>query len=294
MSLYSNDSGKILIIDLSSVLHILKHAQKNVKTNELPSYIIHSFLFRLQYLVKQNRPDTIVFAVDSYSEMSKRRKIFPDYKRKRREEKKPEQIALDKIAYPQFSEIEKKILPKIGYVNIFKAPGLEADDVIASVCKDYKDNEIVIVTTDQDLYQLLTDTTCILNAQTAKFFTKADFKKKYGIDPIQWKKVKCFGCSTDGVPGLPGVGEKTIIKYLKGELKPHLQTYQKIKDPANYDLIMRNKKLVVLPFKGTPHFRINFENRATKKGLKFIGEKYNFMPLKKDFDYWYKVLGGRR
>lgn len=284
---------KILLIDLSAVLHILKHSNQTIKKNELSSYIIHSFLFRLQLIVKKVNPTVCVFATDTNPNDSKRRKLFPDYKKKRQTNKTQKQIELDSIAYPQFTEIEKKLLPLLGYKNIFKAQGLEADDIIAKICKDNPNSEIFIVSNDQDLYQLLTNTVCILNAKSLKFYTKNHFIKEYTIEPFQWKKVKSVGgCRTDGVPGIPGIGEKTIIKYINGELKPHLQSYQRIKDPNNFDLIMRNKKLTVLPFEGTPSYKIDFENKPTKKGIQKVGEKYNFLPIKKDFKYWCKTLRG--
>jgi len=243
--------------------------------------------------MRKVRPTVCVFAKDSHNEQAERRKIFPDYKIKRTKEKKPEQIVLDDIAYPQFTEVEENILPMLGYTNIFKTPGLEADDVIASVCKNNPSCEIIIVTTDEDMYQLLTNTVCILNARRSKYFTKQDFIEKYGIEPIDWKKVKSVGgCRTDEVPGIPGIGEKTIIKYLRQELPSHHKTYQKIKNKKYFDLIQRNKKLVILPFQGTPTYEINFNNRPTKKGIKRVGEEYDFLPIKKDFNYWYKALRG--
>lgn len=287
--------NRILLIDSSAVLHNLKHSHdlKRLKQNEKSTYIIFNFLFRLQFLMRKINPTVCVFARDSHSEQSERRKIFPEYKLKRTKEKKPEQIKLDEISYPQFTEIEEKILPTLGYTNIFKAPGLEADDIIASVCKNNPFCEIIIVTTDEDMYQLLTNTVCILNAKRIKYFTKQDFIKKYGIQPNDWKKVKSVsGCKTDEVPGIPGIGEKTIIKYLKQELPSHHKTYQKIKDPKYFNMIQRNKKLVILPFKGTPNYEIDFMNKPSKKGIQKVGDKYNFLPIKKDFKYWCKTLRG--
>lgn len=284
---------RILLLDNSAVMHVLKHSTdiKRLKTNELHTYIIHNYLFRLQFLIKKVKPSICVFARDSRK--SKRQIILPEYKQKRKQNKKPEQIKLDKIAYPQFSEIEKKLLPMLGYKNIFITNGLEADDIIASICKTNKNSEIFIVTTDEDLYQLLSNTTCILNARSSKIFTRHDFIKKYKIEPKDWKKVKSVaGCKSDNVPGLKGVGEKTIINYLLGSLPEHHQTYKRIKDPANFDLIMRNKKLVCLPFKDTPTYDIDFQNIPTKKGIKKVGDYYNFSPIQKDFKFWCKILRG--
>lgn len=284
---------RILLLDNSAVMHVLKHAidYKRLKKNELSSYIIINYLFRLQFLMKKAKPSVCVFARDSRT--SKRQKILPEYKQKRKQNKKPEQIEHDKIAYPQFTEIETVLLPLLGYKNIFISKGLEADDIIAKICKENKYSEIIIVTTDEDLYQLLSNTVCILNAKTNKFFTKQDFIKKYGIQPNDWKKVKSVaGCKSDNVPGIVGVGEKTVINYLTGNLPNHYKTYQKIKDKKNVPLVLRNKKLVCLPFEGTPSFNIDFQNVPTRKGIQKAGDRYNFSPIKKDFKHWVKVLRG--
>lgn len=287
--------NRILLIDNSAVLHILKHANdfNRLKNNEKSTYIIFNFLFRLQFLIKKVKPTVCVFARDSHTAKSKRRIIYPNYKIKRQKEKKPEQIALDNFAYPQFTEVEEYVLPKLGYTNIFKVPGLEADDIIASVCKSNPSSEIIIVTTDEDMYQLLTNTVCILNAKRIKYFTKQDFIKKYGIQPNDWKKVKAVaGCKTDEIPGIPGIGEKTIIKYLRRELPTHHKTYQKIKDKKYFNLIQRNKKLVILPFEGTPTFEIDFENKPTRKGIQIVGDKYKFLPIQQNIKQWCKILRG--
>lgn len=286
--------NRILLFDNSTIMHVLKHATdyKRLKKNEVSSYIIFNYLFRLQFLLRKIKPTVCVFALDSRE--SKRKKIFPDYKIKRKTRTKTsDEIKLDKIAYPQFTEIEEKVLPMLGFTNIFRTNGLEADDIIAKICKDNPQTDIFIVSNDEDLYQLLTDTICIINSRTNKFFTKQKFIDTYGIQPNDWKKIKAVGgCTSDEVPGIPGVGVKTIIKYLRKELPEHHKTYQKIKSKEYNSLILRNKKLVCLPFKGTPKYEIDFQNRPTKKGIKKVGEKYNFLPIQKDFKFWCETLRG--
>jgi DNA polymerase-1 len=286
--------NKILLFDNSALMHVLKHSTdiKRLKKNELDTYIIFNFLFRLQLLMRKIKPSVCIFARDSRT--SKRQKIYPEYKQKRKtREKSQKEIELDRIAYPQFTEIEEKVIPLLGYKNIFQTNGLEADDIIASVCKHNKSSDIVIVSNDEDLYQLLTNTTCILNARSNKVITRQNFIKKYGIEPNDWKKVKAVGgCVSDNVVGLPGVAEKTVINYLLGNLPEHYKTHQKIKSKEYNSVILRNKKLVCLPFKGTPVYEIDFQNVPTKKGIKKVGEKYNFLPIKKDFKFWCKTLRG--
>jgi len=226
---------RILLVDTSSILHAVKHSGiKQLRNRDKPTYIMFGFLLKLQQLVKMSNTNVTVFACDSNPKYSVRKKLYPAYKEKRNtKEKSKEDQELDALAFPQFTTVEKHILPGIGYNNIFSTKGLEADDIIGRICKTYANCEIVIVTTDQDMYQCLSDTICILNPRNMQYFTKAKFIKKYGIIPKMWKRVKALsGCSSDGVKGVPGVGEATALKYIKGTLPSHHKTFKKIRSKA--------------------------------------------------------------
>ncbi len=285
---------RILLLDSSSVLHIVKHQNKKIRKKDQSSYIMMGFLLKLQSMVKKTRSDVVAFARDSHPDNSIRKKIYPSYKEKRsdKETKTEEQLALDAIAYPQFKTVEEQILPALGYMNIFRTDKLEADDIIGSICKSYNNCEIVIVTTDQDMYQCLTDTTCILNPKTMQYFSKANFIKKYDICPDMWKRVKAIGgCSSDGVAGVPGVAEKTALKFVKGELPSHYKTYEAIKSEAGRKIINRNKSLVILPFRGTPKYSL-VEDRISKIRLHNVAKQYGFMPIVTDLENWTRILKG--
>lgn len=282
--------NRILIIDCNAVLHSVKFslAKHRLSNNEKPTFVIYGFLLKLQFLLRKTRANVIVYALDSST--SKRKEIYNIYKEKRVKNKSDEQIALDEISYPQFAQVTNFVLPTIGYKNIFGAEGFEADDVIGSICKKYKDEEIVICTTDQDMYQLLTDNVCMFDSRKNNWYTKKDFKKEYGIEPKMWKRVKAIGgCSSDNVEGVPGVGEKTVIKYITGNLPTHHKTYQAIKSKKGRKIINRNKSLVILPFKGTPEFIIR-QDWLTQSGLERVCEKYGFDSIISDWRSWVNIL----
>jgi 5'-3' exonuclease len=232
-----------------------------------------------------------VFACDSSK--SKRKKIYPKYKENRKE-KTEEQIKLDSIAFPQFDALKNDVLPKIGYKNIFEVKGLEADDIISRICLDYSDDEIKIVTRDNDIWQCITKNVSIMDPKTHNLLTEFKFKQQYGISPKQWKKVKQLaGCKGDNVEGIQGVGNPTAIKYLKGELKKvtakgePTKVYKRIKEGKK--LIKFNKKLVVLPFKNTPHFTLKPDHLNASK-FKLICKKYNFKSILSMIDEWNSAL----
>ena len=281
---------RILIIDLNAVLHSVKFslAKHRLSHKEKPTFIIYGFLLKLQFLLRKTNANVVVYATDSNT--SKRKEIYSLYKEKRLNNKTEEQIALDEISYPQFEQVINYVVPTIGYRNIFGADGFEADDVIARVCKSYKNEEIVICSTDQDLYQLLTDNVCMFDSRKNVWYTKRDFVREYAIEPKMWKRVKAIGgCSSDNVEGIPGVGEKTVIKFLNGDLPKHHQTYQSIVSKEGKKIINRNKSLVILPFRDTPEFRI-MPDRPTEQGLIRVCSKYGFESIIDDLRSWRKSL----
>ena len=92
----------------------------------------------------------------------------------------------------------------------------EADDVIASYCKKYKDKyDIVIVTADKDYYQLLDDNVKMYHLGKKEEYTKESFFKEYKIQPKQWVDVGALmGDTGDTIMGVKGIGEDTALKMI--------------------------------------------------------------------------------
>jgi len=211
--------------------------------------VVFGFFNQLIKIAEKIDPDQFVFFWDS--KHSKRKEILPTYKEKRRQNLTEEEELEWKIAFAQFTQLRRKILPQIGFNNNFLQKGYESDDLLAQYVfsKNYDDQEKYIITADDDLLQLLNHCK-IYNPAKDAVTTEEKFEKEYGINPKNWGLVKQIaGCSSDNVPGIENVGEKTAIKYIRGELKRTHKTYEKIKNSE--EVIERNKELVVLPFKGT-------------------------------------------
>ena len=283
---------RLLIVDTSALLHQSRFALSAVEmtANGEDTAVIYAFLIKLKYILNAVWPQNVVFAIDSRTSL--RKEIFPEYKARRRE-KTEKQLEFDQKTYPQFDIVINEVLPTIGYTNIFEQEGYEADDIIASICRDYyKKYEIVIASNDNDLYQLLRPNIVIYNIAKNSYFTYLNYKKKYEIPVKYWKRVKVYGgCSSDGVPGIRipdstrNVGEKTAIKYLKGEIPEHYKVYKAFKHPMNKPIIKRNKKLVILPFKGVNSFDIKL-TRLDRDGLVSVCKKYEFNSILRTIREW--------
>lgn len=207
------------------------------------------------------------------------------YKSTRRRKKLTDEEEADMVGFKaQVKRLKKDYLPRVGY-QVFYSKGYEADDVIASLTEllvfknatvDNPDR-IVIVSADKDLYQLLRPNVTMFNPNKDREFTHRDFVDEYGIGPKAWATVKAMaGCSTDDIPGIPGVGEKTAIKFLRAELPKTSNAYRLIR--AGASLVPKNLRFVKLPFEGCPQFSVS-SGRPDEKELNAVYKELGFTTL---------------
>lgn len=241
----------IVVIDTESIIWNTFHT-----VQYSPNYIVSSFLEYLFMLQHKFSADRIVFACDSTHSL--RRELFSGYKCKRNK-KKQEYTADEKAAHQyriqQTKLLKTHVLPKLGFTNVFEVKGYEGDDIVASVVQANLDDFVTIVGRDNDLYQLLSPNCRMFDTYNRTIIDEEVFFDKYGIYPDMWADVKGIaGCATDEVPGVPGIGPDRAIKYLLNKMKPTSTLYKRI--VSSQDVIELTRKLVVLPFEGTPTFTL--------------------------------------
>jgi 5'-3' exonuclease len=254
--------------------------------------IIFGFLNQIFQLANHFNYPRFIFAWDS--KKSYRKEICPDYKRK---DKKITQDLLELLdtSRPQFTTLRFQILPRIGFVNNFIQTGVEADDIIAmitkSILKPFEDHDqYVIVSVDNDLYQLLSPNVSMFNPKTKKLYTGDDFVKEFRIQPSDWPKVKALaGCDGDNVKGISGVGIKTAIKWFNGEFKEG-----KMADTISTlstKTYLKNLPLVILPHGRTTPIRL-FEDEFSFKCFEDVCMEYGLKSFLKKGNYekWKKML----
>lgn len=234
--------------------------------------IIFGFLRQIISIAIKFQPDQIAFCWDSRN--SKRKEILPEYKENRKKDRTEEEKESLSLVYAQFDEIRTAVLPMLGFSNIFMVDGFESDDIMANITSGKDPQKTIVITSDNDLLQLLDH--CSLYSVTKHQSTNKEiFQREYGIEPKDWAMVKAIaGCSTDNVPGIGGVGEKSAIAYLKGTLKGSRR--ESIDLFPN--IIERNIPLVTLPFQGCPTPRIR-NNDLTIAKYKIICKQYGMESL---------------
>lgn len=268
------NTAPVLIFDGHGLAYRAAYSTPGMSHNGEPTGVTFGVLSELLKLQAHFATDRIVFAFDCGPGL--REKVEPAYKANRRDREVDEEKKkfLDDLK-KEIQILGMIILPELGVNNVFLQDGYEGDDIVAAVAEQVKESgdEAFIVAEDKDLYQCLSSQVKIYHPRTKQAVTAEAFKKVYGIRPNKWPMVKAIsGCSGDNVKGVPGVGDATALKYVRGELDPKSKKFADIE--ASKDLIQRNLKLVGLPYEGCGSFDLceNTINKAKwKKVIKMIG-----------------------
>ena len=239
------------------------------------------------------KPKHIAFVWDSKKRA--RRLIYPEYKEQRGKVTGTTTMHMGEQDYEQMSQLRQVVLPMIGFKNVFMQIGYEADDIIASLVNNIEeetDHSVVIVTSDEDLYQVLSLGTSIYKLRSKELYTVDDFWMEYpGLAPCDWAMVKALaGCKTDDVEGLPGVGETTAYHYIMGNIKKTRGKDKIIESPLAEKLVDRNLRLVTLPFEGTDDYTMNYYEKRKKSGFLEMCNLYGFRSFEEKIEQWTTLL----
>lgn len=264
-----------LVLDCPNLCHRAFYTTGSLSYNGDATGVTYGFLVSLLSLIEEHATRDVIFCFDYGKGL--REKHCPEYKAARRQkerERPDDEKEARRGLRREIRRLRDEILPELGYRNIFYQKGYEADDLIARVCLMLSPpDEMVIVSSDKDLYQLISKDVSIWNPIKKIAYTLKSFTTEFGLLPIHWSTVKALsGCTSDGVEGIKGIGEKTAVKFLLGQLKETSKAHQNIAN--NEEIWRRNLPLVKLPYKGTKIPKIR-KNRAThdkwKKVLKSLG-----------------------
>lgn len=178
---------------------------------------ITGFIKSLKTLVADTKPDRIVVAWDGEGGSRRRRGIFADYKAGRKVRlNRVEDLETQDESFKSFGgQLKKleKILDCLGVLQV-RADDVEADDVIAFICKYVSpEDDKVVVSSDMDLIQLVDSKTTIYSPSKKKFISSPEVKESTGVLPENYIYIKALkGDRSDNVSGVGGIAEKTAVK----------------------------------------------------------------------------------
>lgn len=202
------DKKRLLLIDFNNVLYA--HYFTKQLTNSKGQHVqgIVGFMHRLKNLRDMFNPDYIVIARDLSRSKTFRRELYPAYKSTR----KP----TDNDAIFQVNETIR-LLSLMGY-PILAHEKYEADDIIGmcSALGTDLDMDVIIVSGDRDIYQLINDNTCVWSFRKEEIIDKHYMMEHYMLKPNQWVDLKILqGDPSDNIPGIPGIGNKTALELMR-------------------------------------------------------------------------------
>lgn len=275
----------ILFLDGNFLCHRARHTTGGLQHEGVPTGVAFGFIRDVQIMVDLHVVDTVVATFDGGGGI--RYTMSPSYKESRRTKiYTPEEEAANKAFTLEMQTLRKEILPDLGFRNIWRQRGYEGDDLIAAGVLRLEDavDEAIIVTADNDLWQCLRPNVRWWNPITKKTITYKSFKSEWGLEPACWAHVKAIaGCKGDDVKGVPGIGEKTAAKWLRGLLKENSKASLAI--DSQIHLHNANMKLVRLPLPGCDPPKIVPDDRTSRRsrdvmqrlGIRSAGRERGFI-----------------
>ena len=274
-------SEKIVLIDGHSILNRAFFGVPPLTNSEgLHTNAVYGFLNIMFKILDEEKPDYLTVAFDR-SEPTFRHQMFDAYKgtRKPMAQELREQVP-----------VMKEVLQAMG-IKIVEMPGYEADDLLGTIAgmAEVQGMDVSIISGDRDLLQLATEKVKIRIPKTKRTGTEiedyyaADVVERYQVTPKEFIDVKALmGDSSDNIPGVPGIGEKTatnlIVAYKSIEnAYAHLEEITPKRAKTNleehYDMAQMSKTLATIEV----HAPIEFDMEAAKLTDLYTPEAYVYM-----------------
>ena len=238
----SDDKKKLLLVDGHSILNRAFYGMPDLtNARGVHTGAVIGFLNILFSQLDELKPDYLAVAFDVHAPTF-RHDVYTEYKgtRKSMPDELREQVPL-----------MKKMLTAMDIV-IYEQAGLEADDILGTLAKkaEAQGMDVVLLSGDRDLLQIATEQITIRIPRTRQGQTQIDdFRtaqviEAYGVTPLQFIEVKALmGDSSDNIPGVPKVGEKTAIQLIRdfGSVDGVYEHIDEIKKPALHRNLAENE-----------------------------------------------------
>jgi DNA polymerase I len=206
------DAPELFLIDGNSLAYRAFFAlPESIGTSDgRPTNAIYGLASMLVKIIDEHHPDGVVVAWDAG--MSGREQTYDLYKANRKS--RPDLL---REQWPHLMPL----VEAFGYTNV-KVEGYEADDVIASMVRAAREQgiEVMVVTGDRDAYQLVADGVRVMSTSRGitetKIYDVAAVEERYGVPPeLITDMMGLRGDTSDNIPGVPGIGEKTATQLLQ-------------------------------------------------------------------------------
>ncbi len=203
-----NHDDTLYLVDGSSYIYRAYYAIRHLSSpSGFPTNAIYGFIQMLLKLLKDHDPKHVAVVFDA-GRITFRTGIYPEYKANR-------------AAMPD--DLRLQVGPIREVVNAFNIPvleleGFEADDIIGCLAGRFSTSggRVVVVTGDKDLMQIVTGEVTLLDTMKGVASGIPEVRERFGVGPeLVADILGLAGDSSDNIPGVPGIGEKTAIKLIR-------------------------------------------------------------------------------
>jgi len=275
----------LYLVDGSSYIYRAYFAIRHLSSPKgFPTNALYGFTQMLLKLIKDRKPGHVAVVFD-LGRQTFRTELYPEYKANR--------AAMPDDLVPQIGPIKEMV--RAFNIPVLEKQGFEADDIIGTIARECEESgmDVVVVTGDKDLMQIVTANVTLLDTMKDKASGIPEVLERFGVEPERVVEILGLaGDTSDNIPGVPGVGEKTALKLIQefgsldallervGEVKG--KTGERIRDFA--DQARLSRKLATID-RNTP-IEYRYEDLAVSppdtKRLADLFREYGFTTLMKE------------
>jgi 5'-3' exonuclease len=261
----SHYNDRILIVD--GLNSFIRAFGATPAYNEHGDHIggITGFLYSIGKVIRDFKPSRCIVVFDGRGGSKRRKTLFTEYKGNRANKTKLRRFDHhDSTIESEQESMKFQFSRLVSYldclpVTYMAIDGIEADDTIAYIADQFNSSNITIMSTDRDFYQLVSDRISVWSPTKKKMYDVDQVISEFGVHPNNMVAYRAFiGDGSDNIPGVSGIGPKTLLKLFPELLQPEKVTLQHIIDKcqlepnnkqyskivSNHDILARNFQLM--------------------------------------------------
>jgi DNA polymerase-1 len=236
---------KLVIFDVNSLLHRAFHALPPLTTARgEPTNAVYGLLNMLNRILEQEQPDMLAACMDSPGPTF-RHQQYAEYKATR--ERAPDELTAQMAT-------AKEALQALR-IPLFEMQGYEADDLVGAIARRASEagHDVTIISGDLDMLQLVSDNVRVMTTRRGVtdtvLYDRRAVRARFGLQPEQLVDFRALkGDSTDNIPGVPGIGEKTASKLIGqfGSVETILSHPEKVEDGKIAQALSEHRDQIML------------------------------------------------
>ena len=215
-----NVNDRVLIVDGLNLYLRVFAVNGALNDNGVPVGGLTGFLRSLAYAIREVNPTRVIIVYDGQGGSQRRRKIHPEYKANRKPGKRITRWDAFKDAREEKDAMKIQFSRLIEYldflpINVISIDKIEADDTIAYIAHTLLDEDVTILSADQDFLQLVNERITVWSPTKKKFYTPRMVEADYGVPAHNFLMYKVLmGDKSDNIEGVKGLGPKKLPKIV--------------------------------------------------------------------------------